>query len=89
MVLRIDFPALPKDKNLLQMRADLDDVLEEDGWLLASGQSGVGGFVEMELEDEKINPKYAILAVKNYLQQAGFVKETTMEIAGAVIGIFE
>ena len=29
MVLRIDFPALPKDKDLLQMRADLDDVLEE------------------------------------------------------------
>ncbi len=89
MILRIEFPSLPEGKDLTEMKAELDTVLEDDGWLLSSGQTGESGFVELDLEDEKINPKYGILAVKNYLQKAGFVKETTIEIAGAVVGIFE
>jgi len=89
MLIRIEFPALPEGKTLMDMRTDLDGVLEDDGWLLASGEADGAGFVELELEDEKMDPKYGILAVKNYLQKAGFPRETTMEIAGAVIGIFE
>jgi len=89
MLIRIDFPALPAGRDLDTMKTELDAVLEDDGWLLASGMTGGSGFVELELEDEKMNPKYGILAVKNYLQKAGFAKETTMEIAGAVVGIFE
>ena len=88
MELRIDFPALPAGKTLLDMRGDLDAVLEDDGWLLTSGQNGESGFVELELEDEKVNPKYGILAVKHYLQQAGFSEETTIELAGTRTGIF-
>ena len=89
MLIRIEFPALPQGRDLNTMKAELDGVLEDDGWLLGSGLTGPGGRVELELEDEKMNPKYGILAVKNYLQKAGFSKETTMEIAGAVVGIFE
>lgn len=89
MVLRIEFPHLPENKTLNDMRAELDSVLEDDGWLLGSGQSGESGFVELELEDEKMNPKYGIIAVKAYLQRAGFAKETTMELNGAVIGVYE
>lgn len=89
MYLRIEFPALPADRDLDTVKAELDAVLEDDGWLLGSGKSGDAGFVELELEDEKMNPKYGILAVKNYLQKAGFSKETTMEMSGAVVGIFE
>ncbi len=89
MLIRIDFPALPQGKNLDDIKTELDAVLEDDGWLLTSGMTGAGGFVELDLEDEKMNPKYGILALKNYLQKAGFAKETTMEIAGAVVGIFE
>lgn len=89
MVIRIDYPALPQGKTLQDMRAELDAVLEDDGWLLGSAQTGDGGYVELELEDEKMNPKYGIIAVKAYLQRAGFAKETTMEIAGAVIGVYE
>ena len=55
MELRIDFPKLPGGKSLMDMRRELDEVLEDDGWLLASGQEGEAGFVELELEDEKIN----------------------------------
>ncbi len=89
MIIRVEFPALPAGRDLNKMRQELDAVLEDDGWLLGSGQTGAGGYVELELEDEKLNPKYGIMAVKNYLQKAGFAPETTMEIAGAVIGIFE
>lgn len=89
MEIRIDFPKLPQGKSLDAMKAELDAVLEDDGWLLGSGQEGERGFVELELEDEKMNPKYGIMAVKNYLQKAGFDGETTMELNGAVVGIFE
>lgn len=89
MELRIDFPKLPQDKTLAQMRAELDGVLEDDGWLLASGQNGEAGFVELDLEDEKINPKYGILAVKNYLQKAGFDPYTTMDLQGVKTRIFD
>ena len=90
MIIRVEFPALPAGRDLNKMREELDAVLEDDGWLIGSGLVDTGaGYVELELEDEKLNPKYGIMAVKNYLQKAGFAPETTMEIAGAVIGIFE
>ena len=89
MELRIDFPKLPGGKSLMDMRRELDEVLEDDGWLLASGQEGEAGFVELELEDEKINPKYGIMAVKAYLQRAGFDPYTTIELAGTKTRIFD
>ena len=61
------------------------NLLEEDGWLTGSGS----GYFEMELEDEKVNPKHAQMAVKAYLQRAGFSKETAVEIGGMEIGIYE
>lgn len=89
MELRIDFPRLPPNKTLAHMRSELDAVLEDDGCLLASGQTGERGFVELELEDEKQNPKYGILAVKNYLQRAGFDPYTTIDLQGTKTKIFE
>ena len=89
MELRIDFPKLPEKKNLLDMRGELDGVLGDDGWLIGSGQSGESGFVELELEDEKQNPKYGILAVKNYLQKAGFDPYTTIDLQGTKSRIFD
>ena len=89
MELRIDFPKLPEKKNLLDMRGELDGVLGDDGWLIGSGQSGESGFVELELEDEKQNPEYGIMAVKAYLQRAGFDKYTTMDLQGTKTRIFD
>lgn len=89
MELRIDFPRLPEGKTLAHMKAELDAVLADDGWLLTSGQTGEGGFVELELEDERMNPKYGILAVKNYLQKAGFDPYTTMDLQGTKTRIFD
>ena len=89
MELRIDFPKLPEKKSLLDMRSELDDVLGDDGWLIGSAQTGESGYVELELEDEKINPKYGIMAVKHYLQRAGFDPATTIDLAGTPVGIFQ
>ena len=90
MELRIDFPKLPQGKDLPTMRQELDGVLEDDGWLIGSSLADSGaGYVELELDEDKVNPKYGIVAVKNYLQKAGFAPETTMEIAGAVVPIYQ
>ena len=43
----------------------------------------------LELEDERINPKHAQVAVKAYLQRAGFAGDTKIEIGGMEIGIYE
>ena len=78
MELRIDFPKLPENKTLMDMRSDLDAALADES-----------GFVELELEDEKQNPKYGILAVKNYLQKAGFDPYTTIDLQGTKSRIFD
>lgn len=89
MVIKIHFPSLPQGRTLDTVKTELGDVLADDGWLLGSMESGGRGYIELELEDEKMNPKYGILALKNYFQKAGFPKETTMEIASANVGIYE
>ena len=68
MEMLIHFTSLPQGLTLDQVRADLADLLEDDGWLTGSGE----GYIELELEDERANPKYGILTVKGYLQKAAF-----------------
>lgn len=85
MELTIHFNALPDNLTLEAVKADLANLLEDDGWLTSSGPS----HVEVELEDEKVNPKYGILTVKNYLQKAKFAPDTTIELAGTPVGIYE
>ena len=85
MEMLIHFTSLPQGLTLDQVRADLADLLEDDGWLTGSGE----GYIELELEDEKANPKYGILTVKGYLQKAAFPRDTTIELAGHPVGIYE
>ena len=82
MELRIHFQSLPADMTLESLKAGLDDILEDDGWLTGSGAD----YVELELEDERMNPKYGIMAVKSYLQRARFAPDTTIELAGVPVG---
>ena len=42
-----------------------------------------------DVEDERANPKYGILTVKGYLQKAKFAPDTTIELAGVPVGIYE
>ena len=85
MELIIRYTALPEGLTLDMVRDDLAGLLEDDGWLTGSGPD----FSELELEDEKTNPKYGILTVKNYLQKARFAPDTAIELAGTPVGIYE
>ncbi|MFQ7853842.1 MAG: hypothetical protein ACLRIS_00540 [Flavonifractor plautii] len=67
MELIIHFTALPEKLTLDMVKSDLAELLEDDGWLTGSGAD----YLELELEDEKVNPKYGILTVKGYLQKPG------------------
>ena len=89
MEMIIHFTALPDGMDQDGLKRNLDEVLEEDGWLTGSGQGPQGGYVELELEDERTNPKHGILAVKGYLQRAGFAPDTAIELAGVPVGIYE
>ena len=87
MELLIHFPALPQGATLEQIRDDLAGLLEDDGFLLGSGPHHID--IDLLGEDDNKNPKYGILTVKHYLQQAGFDPATTIELAGTPVGIFE
>ena len=85
MEMLIHFNALPQGLTLDAVKSDLALLLEDDGWLTGSGEH----HIELELEDEKANPKYGILTVKGYLQKAQFTPDATIELAGVPVGIYE
>ena len=85
MELFIHYTALPDQKSLADVVGELNEALD-DGGAVCGGESGR---IDLELEDERVNPKYAQIAVKAYLQRAGFTQDTTVEIGGMEIGIYE
>ena len=85
MEIYIHYHELPQDKELADIVGELNDVLEEGGRVCGGEQ----GRIDLDLEDEKVNPKYGILTVKGYLQKARFAPDTTIELAGTPVGIYE
>ena len=85
MELYIHYQQLPQGKELADVVGVLNEVLEDNGSVCGGRQ----GRIDLDLEDERVNPKYAQIAVKAYLQRAGFSKETAIEIGGMEIGIYE
>ena len=85
MELYIHYTTLPQDKELKDVVGELNDVLDDTGAVCG----GEAGRIALELEDERINPKHAQVAVKAYLQRAGFAGDTKIEIGGMEIGIYE
>lgn len=84
MEIYIHYTSLPENKTLADVVGELNEVLDDSG--VVSG--GEDNRLDLDLEDETINPKYAQLAVKNYLQKVGFPKDTTLDIGGMEIGIY-
>lgn len=80
----IHYTSLPEGKTLADVVGELNELLDDHGVVCGGEENRL----DLDLEDENINPKYAQLAVKNYLQQAGFAKDTTLEIGGMEIGIY-
>ena len=85
MEIYIHYHELPQDKELADIGGERNDVLEEGGRVCGGEQ----GRIDLDLEDEKVNPKFAQLAVKAYLQRAAFAPTTKVEIGGMEIGIYE
>ena len=86
MELIIHFTALPEKLTLDMVKSDLAELLEDDGWLTGSGAD----YLELEPGGrEGEAPKYGILTVKGYLQKARFAPDTTIELAGTPVGIYE
>ena len=85
MDLYIHYQELPQGKELADIVGELNQVLEDSGAVCG----GTDGRIDLDLEDERVNPKFAQIAVKAYLQREGFPKETAIEIGGMEIGIYE
>ena len=85
MELSIHYKELPEGLTLADFVGELNEVLDDTGVVCG----GEDNRLDLDLEDEKVNPKHAQMAVKAYLQRAGFSKETAVEIGGMEIGIYE
>ena len=85
MDLYIHYTALPQGKELADVVEELNEVLD-DGGAVCGGETGR---IDLELEDERRNPKYAQIAVKAYLQRENFPRDTRVEIGCMEIGIYE
>ena len=85
MDLYIHYTALPGGKSLSDVVGELNELLEDTGAVCG----GEAGRIDLDLEDERVNPKHAQVAVKAYLQRAGFARDTRIEIGGMEIGIYE
>lgn len=85
MEMYIHYKSLPEGKDLHDVLGDLDEVLDDVG----SVCGGEAGRIDLDLEDERANPKHAQMAVKAYLQRSGFPRDTTVEIGGMEIGVYE
>ncbi len=85
MEMYIHYKSLPEGKELADVVGELNEVLEDVG----SVCGGEAGRIDLELEDERANPKHAQVAVKAYLQRASFPRDTTVEIGCMEIGVYE
>ena len=89
MDLFIHYSSLPDGKELADIVGEINEVLEDHGAVCGGEGDSNGGRLDLDLEDETINPKYAQMAVKAYLQREGFARDTAIEIGGMEIGIYE
>ena len=81
----IRYSALPQGMDREGFLLKLAGELGEDGWPTGSGE----GWVELELEDERANPKYGILAVRSFLRRESFPRDTVIEMTGVPAGIYD
>ena len=89
MEVYIHYTELPNDLPLTEVVGQLNETLDDTGAVSGGLNKEKGGRIDLELEDERVNPKYAQMAVKAYLQRAGFARDTVIEIGGMEIGLYE
>ena len=84
MDLYVHYTALPEGMDLADVVEGLNEVMDDGGWVCG----GRVGRIDMELEDEKMNPKVAQGAVKAYLMRTGFPRDTIIELGGMKINAY-
>ena len=67
------------------MVEELNEVMG-DGGVVCGGEDHR---IDLDLEEEKVNPKYAQMGVKAYLQREKFAPDTKVEFGCMEIGIYE
>ena len=89
MELYVHYTALPEGMALEDVVEGLNEVMD-DGGVVCGGVSHEqgGGRIDMELEDEKMNPKLAQGAVKSYVQRVNFPRDTVIELGGMKINAY-
>ena len=85
MEMYIHYKSLPDGKDLHDVVGELNEVLDDVGAVCG----GEAGRIDLDLEDERANPKHAQMAVKAYLQRAEFPRDTKNELGGMETGIYE
>ena len=88
MEMFIHYKTLPEGKKREDIVEELNEVLDDDGYVCGGTDYEQGGRIDLELEDETKNPKYAQMSVKAYLQRANFAKDTKVEFGCMEIGIY-
>ena len=89
MEMFIHYKTLPEGKKREDIVEELNEVLDDDGYVCGGADYEQGGRIDLELEDEVKNPKFAQMAVKAYLQRVEFAKDTKVELGCMEIGIYE
>jgi len=89
MELFIHYTTLPEGKKLEDVVEELNQVLDDDGVVCGGADYEEGGRIDLELEDETKNPKFAQMAIKAYLQRVNFAQDTKVEFGCMEIGIYE
>lgn len=85
----IHYTTLPEGLHLEDVVEELNQLLDDTGVVNGGLTLEKGGRIDLDLEEEKVNPKHAQVAIKNYLQQANFPRDTTVEFGCMEIGIYE
>ena len=89
MDMYVHYTALPPEMSLEDVVDQLNQALDDGGFVNGGSVLERGGRIDMDLEEEKINPKLAQSAVKAYLQRVHFPEDTRIELGGMLIGIYE
>ena len=85
----VHYTALPEGLSLEDVVDQLNQVMEDGGFVNGGVTRERGGRIDMELEEEKLNPKLAQAAVKYCVQQLGFPRDTVIELGGMSINAYE
>ena len=89
MDLYVHYTALPAGMALEDVVEGLNEMMEDGGVVCGGLSDDRGGRIDMELEEEKMNPKVAQGAVKTYVQRVGFPRDTLIELGGMTINAYE